>query len=261
MRLITFNTLFMGDARPRLRALAGWLEQGDLDVACLQEVFVRRNLKLLRRLTPSFRHEAWTPMGPFVRGGLLTISRHPIERCASAVFKRRGRLTTRAAADRFIRKGMQVMTISVNERRLTLINTHLLANYANDWSRGGDYAGQQADELAELAAAARQADAQLPLIVVGDLNVPGRTWLFDGFLNESSLRDARAHDPRPTYRPSADAPPTQELDHVLYRPPVDGFLEVDTRLVLDQRFSLAGGRLAYLSDHVGIEAQVRSPGA
>ena len=78
LRLLTFNTLFRGDTRARLRALAGLLERADLDVACLQEVVARRNLELLRACAGSFPHAAWVPYGPFVRGGLLTLSRRPI---------------------------------------------------------------------------------------------------------------------------------------------------------------------------------------
>lgn len=257
LKLLTFNTLFTGNARARLRALAGLLEQSDLDVACLQEVFLRPNLNLLRTLTPSFPHAAWTPMGPFVRGGLLTISRHPIRSISSAVYKQRGRVTTIAAADRFIRKGLLATTIGVAGRTVAVINTHLLANYADDWSDGGDYATRQAAELEQLAGAVAGVDPALPLLVVGDLNVPGGTWLFDRFLEATGLVDARAPGATATFRPRPEGPPTHELDHVLWRPPQKGSLEVETRLLFDQPVRLASGRTAHLSDHLGIEARVR----
>ena len=90
LRLLTFNCLWNRDARARLAVLGGWLERSDVDVACLQEVIFRGRVGLLRSLVPSFPHVVYRPMAIGVRGGLVTLSRWPVVRQRSLVYRRRG---------------------------------------------------------------------------------------------------------------------------------------------------------------------------
>src|SRR5205823_3347954 len=77
VRLLTFNTLYRGRARARLRGLGEALEDSAYDVACLQELMVAPNLALLRRTAPSYRAGVRASLYPLVRGGLATLSRLP----------------------------------------------------------------------------------------------------------------------------------------------------------------------------------------
>ncbi|NVI85854.1 endonuclease/exonuclease/phosphatase family protein [Actinomadura sp. BRA 177] len=78
VRILTFNTLFRGRTQARMDALAALLDDSDYDMVCLQEVISPRIWSRLRRATPSYPHTAHSWTFPLVRGGLVTLSRHPI---------------------------------------------------------------------------------------------------------------------------------------------------------------------------------------
>jgi endonuclease/exonuclease/phosphatase family metal-dependent hydrolase len=90
-------------------------------------------------------------------------------------------------------------------------------------------------------------------VLVGDLNVPRGSPLLADFLTSTGLEDARAGDSEPTYRPTAQWPDPPAFDHVLLSPG----LAARTRLVFQDAVVLAGGKPEFLSDHYGVEAEVR----
>lgn len=252
LRLLTFNTLFRGSARPRLRALGGLLDRSGLDVACLQEVVARRNLALLRAAAPSFPHAAWAPHGPLVRGGLVTLSRRPIARQRSVVYRVRGGRHLRSLSDSLIRKGVLVTELDVCGETVVVLNTHLLANYDDDWSPDNRFAVAERAELRQLAEVVAGVDGGLPLVVVGDLNVPAGSWLVDELLEATGLHDPLAGRPEPTFRFAPVA-----IDHVLVRPAGPRRVSVEARIVhREELVELPRGRAVHLSDHFGIEATI-----
>jgi endonuclease/exonuclease/phosphatase family metal-dependent hydrolase len=253
LRLLTFNCLWRGDARERLAVLGRWLEGSDVDVACLQEVVSRGRVALLRSLAPSFPHAAWRPFALGVMGGLLTLSRVPVLGHRYAVYRRRGRWRNQGRADRLIRKGLLTAELEVSGRRLVVVNTHLLANYDEDWSPGNDYAVQQHAELGQLAETVAAVAAAAPLVVTGDLNVPSGTWLLDDFLRRTGLRDAFDGRGEPTCHPVPAGDSRYDIDHVLVR----GLADVSAALCFREPVEVAGGRLLPLSDHLGIRAELR----
>lgn len=250
MRLLTFNCLWRGDAEARLTVLGRWLERSDVDVACLQEVVLRRRVALLRSLAPSFTQVAYRPFWIGVLGGLVTLSRWPVVDQRYVVYKRLGRWRNAGRSDRLIRKGFLLTELDAAGRRLVVVNTHLVANYDGDWSRGNDYAGLEHAELGQLAEAVGGVDPPAALVVAGDLNVPSGTWLFDDFLRRTGLRDAFDGRGGPTWRPAPASDSQHDIDHVLVRGPVDVSAELRWR----EPVRLDDGRTVPLSDHLGIAA-------
>jgi endonuclease/exonuclease/phosphatase family metal-dependent hydrolase len=244
VRLLTFNVLFKGDVRPRLRALAGML--GEYDVVCLQELVLRRNAGLLAGTLPYGRCHG----RPLVRGGLAVLSRWPVERCAFRGFPYAGPART----EWLMRKGAQTAVVRTPEGPVTVVNTHLSANRDDDWSPGNRWAPVQRaelDRLTEIVAATSG-----PLVVAGDLNLPADSPLLRDFARANDLTDARAGETGPTYRPTESWPSPPALDHVLTR----GFEAARTRLVLQDPVPLPDGRTAFLSDHYGIAADLTPTG-
>jgi endonuclease/exonuclease/phosphatase (EEP) superfamily protein YafD len=257
LRLLTFNTFFFDHPRPRLRALSEIIDRSGLDVVCLQEILWRRNLSMARSITTPFPYAAHVPHGPMVKGGLLTLSRWPIEHryVEYRVRSASGRWPYRL--DWLLRKGLLVTRISIAGRHVAVVNTHLLANSDGDWSRTNPYARAEEAELNQLAEVLTTIDPDLPLLVVGDFNVPRGSWLLDEFLARSGLRDVLAGDPRPTFRPTPRIPTSRALDHVLVRHSQAQNLAVEADLVFEEPIPMPCGRSVYLSDHYGIEVLVR----
>jgi endonuclease/exonuclease/phosphatase family metal-dependent hydrolase len=252
MRLLTLNTLFKGDVRPRLRAVAAWLERSAYDVVCLQEVMARANARLLAELAPSYEHVRYTG-GPMLKGGLVLLSRRPVLHHEFVRYP----LTRPVRPELLMRKGAQVALLDTPGGRLAVVNTHLSANRDGDWSPGNRYSAVARAELDRLAAVLAGLGAAQPLVVTGDFNLPRDCAALADFRAAAGLGDAMAGDPRPTYRPTPGWPAPPAFDHVLVRSGGGRELTARGRLVLqDDMITLRDGREVYLSDHYGVEADL-----
>ncbi|MFG2045288.1 endonuclease/exonuclease/phosphatase family protein [Dactylosporangium sp. NPDC048998] len=256
LRLLTFNALFKGDVRPRLRAIGGVLERSAYDVVCLQEVMARGHARLLGRLAEAYPHRLYTGAA-LLKGGLVMLSRWPVIRQRFVRYP-----FTRPVRPEFLmRKGAQVALLDTPGGRLAMVNTHLSANRDDDWSDDNRYSRVARAELGRLGAELARLDPALPVVVTGDLNLPRESPALARFCATTGLRDAMAGDTRPTYRPTPSWPAPPAFDHVLVRPGAGGGLSTECRLVLqDDTVTLNGGRTVYLSDHYGVEADLRLTG-
>ncbi|MEU8118564.1 endonuclease/exonuclease/phosphatase family protein [Spirillospora sp. NPDC049024] len=245
-RVLTFNTLFKGEARARMGVLAEMIERSDYDVVCLQEVISWRVLSLLRRAAPSYAHVAYAPLFPLVRGGLVTLSRHPVTRRHFVPY-----VPARPARPEWLLgKGALFTRIRLPGGHLTVVNTHLSANLDMDWSPSNVYTRVEQAELRRLAAAVDRIPKAEPLVAMGDFNVPRDSPYFADFVSATGLRDAFGGDTEPTFRP--DYAEIGAIDQLLVRPG----MEAKTRLVFKEKVRLPSGRSTVLSDHYGIEASL-----
>lgn len=186
-------------------------------------------------------------------GGLVTFTRHAVTRSSYEVFRKRGDWGTTGAVDRLGRKGFLTTWVDTGVQRLVLVNTHLLANYDEDWSPGNRYAVQQEDELRQLGDALEGLGDDVSLVVAGDFNIPAAHPMLDRFRQRTGLRNAQT-EPSPTYRSPDPSQPGQQIDHILYRFGAGADATVTTRLRFEAEVPLADGRLHYPSDHFGVEA-------
>jgi endonuclease/exonuclease/phosphatase family metal-dependent hydrolase len=257
LSLLTFNCLFRPNPANRLATLARELQGRKLDVLCLQEVVWRPHVRLLCEALPGFPHVAFRPFGLAVKGGLVLMSRWPIAHWRYETYRRRGRLTSLGFSDWAIHKGFQVARLETGGGTVVVVNTHLLANYAGDWSPESDYARREWDELQQLARSLAAVDAGMPVVVAGDLNVPAGTWLHRDFLRAARLRDVfdGAREPTGRWKPGPTGPPPA-IDHVLVRVPEGWRSHASAGLVFQDQVSLVTGERGHLSDHFGIEAHL-----
>ncbi|KUL28443.1 endonuclease/exonuclease/phosphatase family protein [Actinoplanes awajinensis] len=243
MRLLTFNALFTGDVRPRLRALGHVLRESDVDIVCLQEVMYRAHVRLLRQ---GFAHMAYAG-SVVLKGGLVLLSRRPVTRWRFVRFPLAGPLRP----EFLMRKGALIAEIG----DLVVVNTHLSANRDDDWSPGNRYTVVERAELDVVARLLADVDLERPVVVTGDLNLPRGSAALEEFRVRAGLTDAMAGDARPTCRPTPQWPHPPAFDHVLTRG-----VTARADLILQDRMALAGGRSGYLSDHYGVLAEIR-PGS
>ncbi|WP_141579917.1 endonuclease/exonuclease/phosphatase family protein [Actinomadura sp. WMMA1423] len=250
-RVLTFNALFKGEARARMGVLAEMIEKSDYDVVCLQEVVSWRVLRVLRRAAPSFPHVACVPVFPLVRGGLVTLSRHPVTRRHFQAY-----IPARPVRPEWLLgKGALFTRIRLPDGHLTVVNTHLSANLDMDWSPSNVYARIERAELRGLAAAVDRIPRTEPLVAMGDFNVPRDSSYFAEFVSHTGLRDAFGGGTEPTFRP--EYAQIGAIDQLLVTPGLDA----QTRLVFKEEVRLPGGRSTVLSDHYGIEAVLTSGNA
>lgn len=256
VRLLTFNTLFRGSARARLRALGEVLERSEYDIVCLQEVTSARNLAALRRVARSYHQVGYAPAFPIVRGGLVTLSRLPLTGQEFTLF----RPARPVRREWLMLKGVLVTRHRVGDLPLTVVNTHLSANRDDDWSAANRYTRVEAAELRQLGGVVRAAELTGPagpLVVAGDFNVPRDCATYRDFVRATGLRDLLAGHREPTYRPTARWPDPPAIDQVLLSVPPAQAVRSRAAVVLREAVRLADGREEYLSDHFGIGVELR----
>ena len=257
IKILTFNTLFRPAARARLRAIAPHIADRDADFVCLQEVVYRANASLLARSLNGYGTPAARRFGIWCVGGLVTISRKPALGWRYDVFDRRGLWMTISAADRLLRKGFLTTYHKIGDVDVTVVNTHLLANYDQDWSAGNRFLAHQIDELAQLSRALQKVDRRSLLIVAGDFNVPAASEALDGFVAASELTSVFGDAPRgSTLRSSPRIKPVA-IDHIFYRPPADRSVEVTAETAFEDAIEITPGVMGFASDHVAVQATLR----
>jgi endonuclease/exonuclease/phosphatase family metal-dependent hydrolase len=252
--LLTYNTLFRPAARRRLRAIAPHIAATGADVVCLQEVVYRANAALLARTLTAFEAPVARRYGIWCVGGLVTLSRTPVISWSYEVFDRRGLWGTISAADRLLRKGFLTTRHRLGDLDVVVVNTHLLANYDEDWSPGNRFLAHQADELAQLGRALEKVDRKAFLVVAGDFNVPAGSAELDRLISGSGLTNVFGDSPPPpTLRTSKKIKPLA-IDHILYRPPEGRRVGATAATAFEDAVELSPGISGFASDHLAVKA-------
>jgi endonuclease/exonuclease/phosphatase (EEP) superfamily protein YafD len=264
--LLTLNTLgvpFVRDTRARMRAVAREVDAGIADLLCLQEIQLQSYVALLDQGLSRFAHAAFEPFLYSPKGGLLTFSRWPIHESEFVLYDERGSWRSPAIADRLLHKGLLAATVEVAGHLLVVVNTHLTANYDGDWSTGNRYARIERAQLVQLAAYVRGVPADRTVVVVGDLNVPRHSELYDDLVVAAGLVDPLAGNLEPTYQPFVAFPSRylQPIDHVLIRPAAGDAPIATAESAFHQPVTLRGGRVGRVSDHIGILVELAWRGA
>ena len=254
-RVLTLNTLFRPRARARLRAIAPELNESGVDFLCLQEVVYRANVGLLARSLTDYISCAYRPFGIWAIGGLVSFARQKIDDSSFEVFRRRGQWLSIGAADRLLRKGFLTSRLVVGGHKVAVVNTHLLANYDQDWSPGNRFAIHQADELQQLGRAVAAVPEDVLVIVAGDFNVLATSPMLEQFASQARLRSVFETMPAPsTYRQPGSDLPDLAIDHIFYRAPAGLVSNVSAAIRLEAPVAFKDGRTGFASDHVAVEA-------
>jgi endonuclease/exonuclease/phosphatase family metal-dependent hydrolase len=258
--LLTYNCfgLWLPGTQQRLLALARELEQSQYQVVCLQEIQLHRYRELLVNASPSYPYAYSERYMHCPAGGLLTLSRIGLTDTSFIPYEERGLWYTPMLLDRLFYKGMLVTKLTWENIPVTIINTHILANFAGDWKRRGMYARVEERQLEELAETVRAQSTDSFIVVVGDFNVPRGGALYDDFIEHSGLTDPLAGDTRSTLRAplGMHTSYTLAIDYVLFRMPIRRKLKVACDLCFVEKYPSNESQQGYLSDHCGIEMQI-----
>lgn len=242
LRVLTLNCLWHGAARERLAAIAETLAPSPYDFVCLQEIPRPANVAVLQRKSAAYGHPIFARRGLMIRGGLVSLTPHRPDLSSSEVFHGRGPHWTLGWADRLLGKGFLTTCLDIHGIPAVVVNTHLVANYDEEWSPGNRFVREQQRDLEQLAAAVDRLEPHRLVIVAGDLNVPGDLPLMREFLERCGLKSA--------------ARPSPSLDHILYRLPPGRAAQVRAVERYAEPVRLPSGRVTRLSDHLGVEAEI-----
>lgn len=183
----------------RYTAIATTFEASDVDVVSFQEVHTYYHLRHLTRRMPSFAHVSYRPSLAGPAGGLVTLSRRPP---AGSEYRRFPIPPTTATAGlphrtRLLAPLKGALLTHLPNPRITIVNTHLLANYDGDWSPSNRHFPLHQNQLAALA---RTVEAvPTPALICGDFNIARDTSLYRDFLATTHLVDAYGDTCPPTF--------------------------------------------------------------
>ncbi len=248
-------------ARPRLPRLIRELRRYPHSVLCLQEVQQNHYLRLLLRGLTGYMHFAYQPGRFAPKGGLLTAAQWPLERSRFAPYRQRGHWLSPAVGDRLLDKGLLTVHLHFHGLPVTVLNTHLNANYSGDWSPTNPFARVLREQVRQLAHWVRAQPQDNLVIVCGDFNFPRDSFLYAELLAESGLTDPLADDPRPTYRPFGPIPAKYALpiDFVLYRAPAGLAHSPSADIFPMEDSAQPGARRRFLSDHCALTLTLSWP--
>ncbi|MBK8023975.1 MAG: endonuclease/exonuclease/phosphatase family protein [Chloroflexi bacterium] len=184
----------------RLRYLADALNRSSYAMVCLQEVHTHAYRTLIMQgCRTCYPAQAYQQFIHTPKGGLLTLSHPPIDGHEFILFQNRGLWYTPAVMDWILHKGVLITHTHVEDTPVTVLNTHLTANYTGDGEKqpvrpAGTWRTLQ---IADLVNA--QPHDHL-VVLCGDFNIPRGSWLCDH--DERNRADrSLAGDTRPTFRP------------------------------------------------------------
>jgi endonuclease/exonuclease/phosphatase family metal-dependent hydrolase len=238
---------------------------GDVDVLCIQEVFLSEAERFFEALPHphKVRDENRTRLFPLSFGGsgLAVASRVPFARRTLRWFA-----PPHVGTERFARKGMLHVRVEVYGTTVDIVSTHLQSGAG---SKARKIRERQLRELRRFVDDVTEPGGAV--VVCGDLNIDGSAAggrseygaigvAFDGFVDLGAAADWATFHPHPeanalAHRFYASEGP-QRLDYVLHRP--GGEIElVDFTRALDRPLTRKGHPPTFASDHFALRARFR----
>jgi len=268
MRLATLNVWglpwpFSREGSARMDAIGARLPALGLDWMAFQEVWTEgARRRLLEAGSRAGLVHAWHRGAALGGSGLLVVSRAPFEVAHFEAYALRGFPLRVWRGDYHGGKGFCALRFAAAGGAVTLIDTHLHAQYVND-ARDDEHPHRVA-QIVQLAAAV--ASIPNPVVAVGDFNMREGRPEYAVFTGLTGMRDAAAELDRrqPTilganpYRQEREPHDDERIDYVFTRNGDGGRLRVrGVERIFDE--SPAGSPAAY-SDHAGLVAEIELEG-
>ena len=249
------------DVSARIRAIGNRLASLDLDVLALQEVWTRESRRDLRRagrragLPHCWDGEEGSGALGAGSGGLLVLSRFPIDRVHFEPFALRGEVEQTVVTGEYVSgKGFASLRLRTPVGPLALIDTHLHARYTRrSPHKHVSHRVGQTIQLATHLSATRE-----PLFAVGDFNfLEGESdyQVLTGILGVSDSaavldrRQATTSGTNPYRDPASQG---RRKDYVFVRDGLTQGIELrDLRRAFDEPLEIDGNPAAY-SNHAGL---------
>ena len=243
----------------RYIALCQVFERLRVDIINLQEVHTYNLFHLLKKNLPSYPYVAYERALPGPKGGLVILSRHPLEKIqfTSFTYPRQIKHALLYASSFIHKKG--TLIAKIQGKSLLIYNTHLIPNREGNWTRENKLYQtheKQLDELSNLIA--QPAHKGNYVVVSGDFNIPKNSDLYTHFLDISHAKDIFAADEAPTFHTEflRSGKQAHRIDYIFLYPKDASISIHSSSLLFQNKVLLRNGKTAYLSDHLGLLAEL-----
>lgn len=243
----------------RMGAIVRRIIELDPHVVAFQEVWTEASREALVSGTQraGYSH-VWHNPETSRGSGLLIVSKLPIANASFEAFTARGHPEKLNHLDYYSGKGVALVTVETDAGAITILNTHLHANYARG-PRPDEYKGVRAAQVIQLAASLSRVSN--PLIALGDFNVEEEESSYRVLRALTGLRDVAidlgARQPtsireNPYHRPRHI---DKRIDYVFFCEGNErGLRPLSIRREFDELLDF-DGKLGSYSDHSGLVAE------
>lgn len=259
--LLSLNTygvpFFSQNYKKRIFKIAQYFNNSSIDIIHLQEVFTYDHLFTLRRRLSRYPYFVYSPsvFGP--KGGLVTISRWPIEKISYKTFQKRGYLFDNSIIQVVMLKGM--LLTKFKNTSVYFLNTHFTANPENNWSQESKYFSILQSQVREFHTLLQRPElTENVTIISGDFNIAKDSVLGSKLIKFPGLIDVFAEDISPTFHQEF-IPRNKKarcVDHLFIYTNKRKFRIQNPKKIFTKKVLFDNNVKNYLSDHIAIQATI-----
>lgn len=257
MSAFNFNTirgfLLSKDIMKRLPETIKTLKKQNADVIALQEIHTYFVLNYFKKNLTDYPYVAYKNYIYGPRGGLVIFSKQPLHNIKYFDFKKRGAITNSSFVAHLIKNG--ILSCQLNDDSLYILNTHLTPNLDFNWTEKNRFYNYLNAQLQQIAKLVNQlVKDKYKIILVGDFNTSKDSMLYKNFLSKTNLIDVFNEFNSPTLHQDylAKNKLARRIDYVFI---TEGNASRKMHIFTD-RIILPNGKLRYLSDHIGLRADI-----
>jgi sphingomyelin phosphodiesterase 2 len=265
LRILSLNTfgapILSRNISKRFRLIADILSEQDADIICLQEVVLYPHLRLLKSLLTGFPYVHYKKFLYGPKGGIVIFSKYPVAEQIFYDFTDRGSIRNKSFVGQIMRYG--VLGIRLQEVPITVFTTHLTPNMDVDYTHENRYSRFQSSQLFQVAKYLHDEILwKREVIIAGDFNIPADSYLYQDFIQASGLTNIFSHMKDPTYHEAflPDGKLAHQIDYIFYSGHNYGVKPLHSEYILEHPLRQNGEEF-YLSDHIGLKAQLSIPHA
>ncbi|MBI5122787.1 endonuclease/exonuclease/phosphatase family protein [Candidatus Roizmanbacteria bacterium] len=262
LSLINLNTqgtpFFAKDLTLRYKKIAELLNQENPDIVCLQEVSTYYHLFLLKKYLkyPNFIYKNFFH-GP--KGGLLIVSKLPIEKMIFKRFDKLGSLNNISFFSHIVQNGL--LMAKIKDQPIVIINAHTFSDFEFDWSQTNKYYEHVEDEVKQTASEINTlVNQKKTVIIAGDFNMKKDSTLYKDFLQKTGATDTFNSETSPTYYNDRldykfKGKISARIDFVFVNEGKKKIKIASHSPMFNKEYPITDKKLSYLSDHIGLQVK------
>jgi endonuclease/exonuclease/phosphatase family metal-dependent hydrolase len=262
--LLDFNTLgtpvFARDITKRYKKITEIIDESQIDVVCLQEVSTYYHLSLLKKYirTYPFLYKQNYVYGP--RGGLVILSKMPLEDITYINFASLGSLKNLSFYTHLIKNG--ILSAKIEGHPVQILNTHLVTDWEFEWSPQNLYYNTVQTQVREVIKHVMHLTKKgQSVLLMGDFNMKKHSLLYDELIEKTKMKDIFEKETSPTYFIERldykfKGKTSERIDFIFVKEEKAKVKATPRGHMMDKQERLINGKLSYLSDHIGLRADI-----
>jgi len=262
--LLDFNTfgtpVFARDIAERYKKTAEIIDESQIDVVCLQEVSTYYHFSLLKKYIQNYPYiyKKSYIYGP--KGGLVILSKMPLENITYRSFTSLGSLINLSFYTHLIKNG--ILMAKVKNHPLYIMNTHLVTDWEFEWSPQNHYYATVQTQVREVIKQVNLLTKRgQSVLLMGDFNMKKHSRLYEELLQQTSMSDVFKSETFPTYHCDRldykfKGLTSERIDFLFLKEEKTKMHVKSRGHLFEEKLKLADGKISYLSDHIGLRAEV-----